>query len=131
MFTIDYKSRIPIYRQIIDNVEKLAAKGILAPDSQLPSVRSLAVELSINPNTIAKAYAELEKQGVIYSMAGKGSFITTDTQKLWDQGKVKVKKQLQDVAGDAVSLQIEEQEFASLCNDAWQKATKGGNEAND
>ena len=65
MFSIDYRSRTPIYRQIIDNVENLAARGVLQPDGQLPSVRSLAVELSINPNTIAKAYSELEAKGII------------------------------------------------------------------
>ena len=52
MFTIDYKSRVPIYRQLVDRVEYLAARGLLSPGSQLPSVRALAVELSINPNTI-------------------------------------------------------------------------------
>ena len=59
MFTIDYKSRVPIYRQLVDRVEYLAARGLLSPGSQLPSVRALAVELSINPNTIAKAYSAL------------------------------------------------------------------------
>ena len=75
MFSIDYRSRTPIYRQIIDNVENLAARGVLQPDGQLPSVRSLAVELSINPNTIAKAYSELEAKGIIYSLPGRGSFL--------------------------------------------------------
>lgn len=67
MITIDSQNRKPIYEQIIDRFQVLIMKGILAPDSQMPSVRSLAVELSINPNTIQKAYAALEQQGFIYS----------------------------------------------------------------
>lgn len=68
MITIDFQNRKPIYEQIIDRFQVLIMKGILAPDSQMPSVRSLAVELSINPNTIQKAYAALEQQGFIYSV---------------------------------------------------------------
>ena len=82
MFTIDYKSRVPIYRQLVDRVEYLAARGLLSPGSQLPSVRALAVELSINPNTIAKAYSELEAKGVIYSVPGRGSFVSDNTDTL-------------------------------------------------
>ncbi|MEG1501037.1 MAG: GntR family transcriptional regulator, partial [Clostridiales bacterium] len=63
MITIDYKDRRPIYQQLITNIENMAINGILPVDSQLPSVRSLAMELSINPNTIQRAYQELEKKG--------------------------------------------------------------------
>lgn len=126
VFTIDYKSRTPIYRQIIDNVEKMAGKGILPPDSQLPSVRALAVELSINPNTIAKAYTELESLGIIYSLPGRGSFVTADIDKLREQGKTKISSQLKDIAEDAVSLQMAGSDFINLCDKAWQDAAKGG-----
>lgn len=68
----------PIYQQLKEEVIRLACEGILAPDEQLPSVRALARELGINPNTVAKAYQELENEGVIYSMGGKGSFISGD-----------------------------------------------------
>ena len=78
MFTIDYKSRVPIYRQLVDRVEYLAARGLLSPGSQLPSVRALAVELSINPNTIQRSYRELEKLGLVNTVAGKGAFAATD-----------------------------------------------------
>ena len=61
MIVIDYKDRRPIYEQIMAGIEDLAARGALSPDSQLPSVRQLAMELSINPNTIQRAYSELEK----------------------------------------------------------------------
>jgi len=72
---IDYKDRRPIYEQIVERFQELILKGILGADTQLPSVRNLAMELSINPNTIQKAYTELERQGYTYSVKGKGSFI--------------------------------------------------------
>lgn len=80
--TVDLRSRKPIFEQIIDSVRELAIKGLLLPDEHLPSVRALATELAINPNTIQKAYAELERQGVIYSLAGRGNFISSDISSL-------------------------------------------------
>ncbi|MBQ5863276.1 MAG: GntR family transcriptional regulator, partial [Peptococcaceae bacterium] len=75
MILIDYKSRTPIYEQIIENVKALIVSGVLERDAQLPSVRQLAQELAINPNTIQRAYAELEREGIIYSLKGRGSFV--------------------------------------------------------
>ena len=66
MILIDYKDRRPLYEQIVEKLSDLMVRGILEQDSQLPSVRSLATELSMNPNTIQRAYAELERQGYIY-----------------------------------------------------------------
>jgi GntR family transcriptional regulator len=78
MITVDMRDRKPIYEQLIDNIRALAVQGHLKPDEHLPSVRALAAELAINPNTIQKAYAELERQGVIYSLPGRGNFISPD-----------------------------------------------------
>ena len=75
MLTIDLQSRQPIYEQLIYRMSELVALGALAPGEQLPSVRALARDLGINPNTVQKAYQELERRGVICSVAGKGSFI--------------------------------------------------------
>lgn len=85
MIVIDPRSRTPIYEQICESVEKLILSGYFAPDEQLPSVRSLARELAINPNTIAKAYQQLESQGLTYSLPGRGSFIRLDPKTLRDQ----------------------------------------------
>ena len=82
MILIDYKSRKPIYEQIIDNIKSLVVSGVLKRDEQLPSVRQLAQQLAINPNTIQKAYAELERQGVIYSLKGRGSFVGSSLQEM-------------------------------------------------
>ena len=75
MIKLDYHSRLPIYRQIKESIIELIMLGAFPADSQLPSVRSLAVELGINPNTIQKAYQELENENVIYTIAGRGSFV--------------------------------------------------------
>ena len=89
MIHLDYRDSRPIYTQIADNFRKLILSGILQHDDKLPSVRELATELSINPNTIQRAYRELEAEGWIASVAGKGSFVSKHThsqkeQPLWD-----------------------------------------------
>lgn len=75
MFILDLKSRVPIYEQLKNKTIELIMAGVLEQDSQLPSVRSLARDLGVNPNTIQKAYQDMEKEGIIYSVAGKGSFV--------------------------------------------------------
>lgn len=75
MILLDYTDRRPIYEQVIEKLQDLILRGILEKNSPLPSVRSLAMELSINPNTIQRAYTELERMGWIYSIKGKGSFV--------------------------------------------------------
>ena len=72
---IDYQDARPIYEQIVEQYKKLILMGALSPDEQMPSVRSLAVELSTNPNTVQKAYSELERQGFIYTVKGRGAFV--------------------------------------------------------
>lgn len=80
--TVDTRDRKPIWEQLVSNIKSLVLRGILKPDEQLPSVRALAGELAINPNTIQKAYAELERQGIICSLPGRGSFITGSIDEL-------------------------------------------------
>ena len=78
MIVIDYSDKRPIYEQIVERFRMLILNGILTADEKLPSVRSLAVELSINPNTIQRAYAELERRGFVYSVKGRGNFVCGD-----------------------------------------------------
>ena len=75
MIVIDSRDKRAIYEQVVDRLSDLMLIGVLAPGDKLPSVRSLAVDLSINPNTIQKAYIELERQGYVYSVKGVGSFV--------------------------------------------------------
>ncbi|MCL1884819.1 MAG: GntR family transcriptional regulator [Defluviitaleaceae bacterium] len=77
MFKIDLKNRKPIYEQVIDNFKKLIISGKLAEGTKVPSIRDLAKELGVNPNTVQKAYRELESQKYFYMVAGQGSFIAT------------------------------------------------------
>lgn len=76
MIVLDYHDKRPIYEQIIDRFQLLILNGALEPDTQLPSVRSLAVDLAINANTIQRAYSELERKGLIYSVKGRGNFVS-------------------------------------------------------
>ena len=78
MISLNYRDSRPIYEQIKDGLRKLIVTGAIGTDEKLPSVRALATQLSINPNTIQRAYNELEGEGYIYSVPGKGSFATGD-----------------------------------------------------
>ena len=68
MIVLDYRDRRPLYEQLAERLQEMMFNGVLPQDAQLPSVRSLATDLSINPNTIQRAYCELERQGYIYSV---------------------------------------------------------------
>nr|WP_206762713.1 GntR family transcriptional regulator [Mobilitalea sibirica] len=112
---IDYKDRRPIYEQIAERFQELILKGVLEPDTQLPSVRSLAMDLSINPNTIQKAYTELERQGFIYSVQGKGSFIAPNDRLLQDK-KDEILKVVQKLAKEAKEIGITKDQFIHKVN---------------
>ena len=75
MISLNYRDSRPIYEQIKDGLRKLIVTGAMLPDEKLPSVRALAQQLSINPNTIQRAYREMEMQGVIQTIPGKGCFV--------------------------------------------------------
>ena len=102
---LDYKDTRPIYEQVVEKCQTLILKGVLEPDEQLPSVRSLAVELSINPNTIQRAYGELERQGFIYTVKGRGGFVRYN-EDLLEIKKERLKKQLLEVMKEAEELNI-------------------------
>lgn len=82
MLQIDVMSRIPVYEQIVSQVERLVAAGVMNPGDQMPSVRGLSMELSVNPNTIQKAYTELDNRGYVTSVPGKGCFISPEAASL-------------------------------------------------
>lgn len=79
MINLDYRSGIAIYEQVVKSIERLIHCGGLEKDQKLPSVRELSTELSVNPNTIQKAYSVLEQKGMIYSVKGRGNFVSNDT----------------------------------------------------
>ncbi len=81
MLKLDYQSRKPIFEQLKEQIVKLSMLGVLSEDEKLPSVRSLARELGINPNTVQKAYQDLEREGLIYTVNAKGSFVAANQDK--------------------------------------------------
>lgn len=98
MFLIDPLSRTPIYEQIIQQLTRLIESGVLSPGDQLPSVRALSLQLRINPNTIQKSYTELDKNGLITSVPGKGCFVSPNAQSLLRAHKRKLMPQFKDLA---------------------------------
>ena len=96
MFQIDLKNRKPIYEQVVDNFKKLIIKGILKDDDKVPSIRDMSKMLTVNPNTIQKAYRELERQGYFYTVHGQGTFISTPKTEY----DTKEKKLLYDQLGE-------------------------------
>lgn len=122
--TVDLRDRKQLYEQLIDNIRKLILSGEIGPGEKLPSVRALAKELCINPNTIQKAYNELERQGVILTLPGRGSVVLAETVDLRKQQLAKVEEALTGIAREAVSTGITEEEFLTLAGNAWRKWEK-------
>ena len=94
MFQIDLKSHKSIQEQITDNFKELMVTGVLAPDEKLPSVRELSKMITVNPNTVQKAYTKLEEQGYIYVVKGKGSFVSNVKKMDVDEREVEKEKTL-------------------------------------
>ena len=88
MFQLDLKSRTSIYEQIVDNIKELILAGVLSAEDKLPSVRELSKMLTVNPNTIQKAYRELEYQGFVYTVAGLGTFVSAASERKVDEKRV-------------------------------------------
>ena len=100
----------PIYEQVVERFKLLILKGVIIPDEKIPSVRNMAVDLSLNPNTIQRAYAELERQGYIYTVKGKGNF-AADSAGLLLQFKKEILEQIREICEMAVSVGITEEEI--------------------
>ncbi len=125
MFDLDIRSRKPIYEQLVDKLKELIIHEVFKADEKLPSVRLLAKELTINPNTIQKAYRELEHQNYIYSIPGKGSFVTAQSELLNNEKVKKMKEDLVKLIAEAMYLGMGKEEILSLISQAEQ-TVKGG-----
>lgn len=123
MIILDYRDRRPIYEQIVERFQELMMSGGLEQDAQLPSVRSLAMDLSINPNTIQKAYAELERKGYIYSVKGKGSFVA-DNSALKDSRRQAVLQKQEETALAAAGLGIERETLKDVIDKIYGRGGK-------
>ncbi|MBU8908843.1 GntR family transcriptional regulator [Desertibacillus haloalkaliphilus] len=118
MFELDVRSRKPIYEQLVDKVKELVVTQVLKPDEKLPSVRLLSKELTINPNTIQKAYRELERQGYLYSSNRKGYFVApieliSNEEKL----EKELKPQFYQLLREAIYLGLTEEELIEWYKD--------------
>ena len=120
MITLDYKDSRPIYEQITEKFKTLILKGVLAENTQMPSVRALAMDLATNPNTVQKAYAELERQGFTYSVQGRGSFVRGDLP-LLEAKKNELASRMQRLLGEAAEFGITKEELLQAA-----EAMKGG-----
>ena len=113
MISLNYRDSRPIYEQIKDGLRKLIVTGAMKPDEKLPSVRALATQLSINPNTIQRAYNELENEGYIYSVPGKGSFASGDTG-AEDARKQELLGKVREMVAELKYLGVSEEELLTL-----------------
>ena len=106
MIHLDFHDPRPMYEQVVEQFEMLIARGALAADERIPSVRQLSVQLSLNPNTVQKAYSELLGRGEIYSVRGKGNFVSVD------QTGIRSKK-LEQIRGEMLALLRQAKEFGA------------------
>ena len=121
LITIDYRDRKLIYEQLTDNVKELILRGDMKKDDFLPSVRALARELGINLNTIQKAYNELERQGIIAALPGRGSVIVKDASDIADSGRRALREELFPAAERALALGLSESEFTEMARGAFRE----------
>lgn len=121
MFTIDVMSRMPVYEQLIKQVEDQVLKGIMKEGDKMPSVRSLSMELSTNPNTIQKAYMELDRRGILVSVPGKGSFISAEASKIvGNQSKEKL-SDLKEIVRKLAYAGVSKSEITDMIEEVYKK----------
>jgi len=119
MLTLDVQSRIPIYEQLKNKIGELILLGVLKPGDQLPSVRVLARDLGVNPNTVSKAYQDLERDGIIYSISGKGSFISdikNSSTMLIQQYLTKFKRAAEEIKIGGITFDVANQTLKEVYN---------------
>jgi len=129
--SIDYRSRKPIYEQLVCKIKEMAVSGALEPGYKLPAVRQLASELAINPNTIQKAYAELERQNIIYSFAGKGNFISEQLSDIQSERKKEILAEITKLSIEAVNIGLKSTELTEAIEKAYGTVVKERSENND
>ena len=124
MILIDYQDSRPIYEQIVDRFRVLILKGVLREGDPLPSVRKLSMELSANPNTVQRAYAELERQGFIYSVKDRGNFVRSSSS----LKEVRYRELLGEM--EAILMKAEESGISrkALLEELLEKEASGGND---
>jgi len=124
--SINPKSALPIYRQIIHQIRRCVAAGLLAPGDQLPSVRELAARLLVNPNTVARVYRDLERDGLLETRRGQGTYISAEAAAMAESDRRRlVAEKLQDVATDVRSFGLSEKAALDLFREALADRRRG------
>ncbi len=121
LITVDPRSRTPIYEQLVDRVKALVYAGDFKADDPLPSVRSLASELAINPNTIQRAYNALEAEGIIYSLPARGSFISGNTEGVIESRKNELFVALSRTLRQLKELGCDPEQIKTVMDLAWRE----------
>lgn len=132
MIQIDLQSRVPLYEQLQEQIIRLSMLGILDENQQLPSVRALAREVGVNPNTVAKAYQQLEQQGIIYTVSGRGSFVSPDVLSLQSLRQAALQEVL-DAVDKALSRGVSPQQLLDAIRqqlDSLSPCNQGGTQDN-
>lgn len=120
LITVDLRDRKQLYEQLVDNIKALILSGELRADDRLPSVRSLARELGINPNTIQKAYSELERCGTIMTLPGRGSIVVAQADELKRDRLRTLTESLVQLANEARIAGITKEEFLNAAEKAYE-----------
>jgi len=119
IISIDLRKRQLIYEQIVENVKEQIGRGVILENDYMPSVRALANELGINPNTIQKAYAELERQGIIRSVTGRGSIVVVSADDVMGMNRNKVSAKIVGVAEEAMASGMDLETFCRIAGEVF------------
>ena len=126
MIQLDLRSSQPIYEQIVEQYKYLLIRGYLKKGDMIPSVRKLALELAITPGTVSKAYGELERQGIIETIRGKGTFIAGIPNNPRDEGVIfKVKEQMKKQCMELIYLGLGKEEVMQIVEEVYDSIKKG------
>ncbi len=118
MIILDYRDKRPIYEQVVEKLERLIVCGGLEANTKMPSVRSLALDLAVNPNTIQRAYAQLEQDGYLYTVSGRGSFVSHESE--WRNAKEKqLTEKLKEVVQEAKEAGMTKEQILSAAEEVF------------
>lgn len=132
MINIDSRSSRPIYEQIIDGIKENIIKGILAPGDKLPSVRELSALITANPNTVSRAYMELERQKVIETIRGKGTYVARDYKPRIEEDRMnRLKEDLKKIMVEAHYLGLDKEKVMELINEFYEETGTGKEKAEE
>ncbi|AYF54351.1 GntR family transcriptional regulator [Clostridium botulinum] len=125
LIQIDSRNSRPIYEQIIDSIKESILKGILRPGDKLPSVREMSSMITANPNTVSKAYMELERQGVTETLRGKGTYVSSNYKvKMGEESMDKLKEDIKKIIVEAHYLGIKKEDMMKIVCDLYEEVKK-------